>query len=119
MSPLPSKHLRKRLDPPSMKRKRNADSPYARLDPSARGVIWGMYLAKATREDILKHVVEKDDATSLAARRRAPETYLNPLIVEKNLSRQSFDVQSSVQSTLNFVRKTHSTLKRRRLILIE
>jgi len=46
-----------------MKRKRNADSPYARLDPSARGVIWGMYLAKATRDDILKHVVKKDDAT--------------------------------------------------------
>ena len=46
-----------------MKRKRNADSPYARLDPFARGVIWGMYLAKAAREDILKRVVKKDGTT--------------------------------------------------------
>jgi hypothetical protein len=46
-----------------MKRKRNADSPYARLDPFARGAIWGMYLAKATPEEILKHVVKKDGAT--------------------------------------------------------
>ena len=46
-----------------MKRKRNADTPYARLDPSTRGVICGMYLAKATREDILKHVVKQGGTT--------------------------------------------------------
>ena len=94
-----------------MKRKRNADSPYARLDPFARGVIWGMYLAKATREDILKHVVKKDGATPSAPRARNIFKYTSCL---ENLSRQSFDVQSSVHSTLNFVRKTTFDVKERK-----
>ena len=42
-----------------MKRKRKRRS-HARLDPVTRGVIWGMHLAKAPREEILKHVVTTD-----------------------------------------------------------
>ena len=41
----------------TMKRKRRS---HARLDPFSRGVIWGMHLAKAPREEILQHVVKTD-----------------------------------------------------------
>ena len=34
--------------------------PFARLDVFARGMIWGMHVAKASREDICNEVVKKD-----------------------------------------------------------
>ena len=40
-----------------------AKASSARLDPFTRGVIWGMHLAGACREDIKKHAVKKDGST--------------------------------------------------------
>ena len=44
------------------KRKHNDDASgsFARLDVFARGMIWGMHVAKASREDICNEVVKKD-----------------------------------------------------------
>ena len=44
------------------KRKYNDDASvsFARLDVFARGMIWGMHVAKASREDICNEVVKKD-----------------------------------------------------------
>ena len=39
------------------------DVSYARLDVFTRGMVWGMYLAGATREDMLKHIVKTDGST--------------------------------------------------------
>ena len=40
--------------------KRKRDGTFARLDPLARGQIWGMHLAHVPREDIQKQVRKKD-----------------------------------------------------------
>ena len=44
------------------KRKYNDDASvsFARLDVFARGMIWGMHVAKASREDICNEVVKKE-----------------------------------------------------------
>ena len=44
------------------KRKHNDDASgsFARLDVFVRGMIWGMHVAKASREDICNEVVKKD-----------------------------------------------------------
>ena len=41
-----------------MSQEHEEDVSYARLDVFTRGVVWGMYVAGATREDMLKHVVK-------------------------------------------------------------
>ena len=46
-----------------MPKRKHSDDPsgaFARLDVFARGMIWGMHVAKAPREDICKEVVKKD-----------------------------------------------------------
>ena len=42
------------------KRKRDGANTFARLDAFSRGMIWGLRLAKCTREEICKHVTKKD-----------------------------------------------------------
>ena len=45
---------------PKRKHSDDASGSFARLDVFARGMIWGMHVAKAPREDICKEVVKKD-----------------------------------------------------------
>ena len=49
------------------KRKRDGTRSFARLDAFSRGVIWGLHLAKSTREDMCKYAL-KEDGTSPSQR---------------------------------------------------
>ena len=65
------------------KRKHNDDASgsFARLDVFARGMIWGMHVAKAPREDICKEVVKKDKSppTPLRVRNGRISCFANDL----------------------------------------